>query len=118
MVGHRGDRMQTSAADLHPQTNTILLGLVNQNALGCWKVSEKSTNVGIIQKDDQRMIYPCDVKIYNDKVYLLTNTMPEFLYGRLDYSRGNFRVWSAHVRDAIRGTVCEDKPTGGGSYAN
>lgn len=108
--------MQTSAADLHPQSNTIFLGLVNQNALGCWKIGQKGNNIGIIQQDESRMVYPCDVKIYNDKLYLLTNTMPEFLYGRLDYDRGNFRVWTANIRDAVSGTICDAEKSIKGSY--
>ncbi|KAJ8939824.1 hypothetical protein NQ318_014951 [Aromia moschata] len=104
-VGDRGPQSQTSAADLHKPTGTLFLGLINQNALGCWNI-KKPLKVSIVQKDDQRMIYPSDVKIFKDKVYLLTNTMPEFLYGKLNYDIINFRVWSNTVEDAIQGTEC------------
>lgn len=52
------------------------------------------------------MIYPCDVKIYNDNIILLTNNMPIFLYSNLNYEQINFRVWIQDVRTAVRDTRC------------
>ncbi|XP_018561263.1 L-dopachrome tautomerase yellow-f2-like [Anoplophora glabripennis] len=105
-LGDRGPLSQTSSADLHKSSGTLFLGLVNQNALGCWNIERPLDTISVVQKDDQKMIYPSDVKVYNDKVYLLTNTMPGFLYGRLNYDEVNFRVWSNGVLDAVLGTKC------------
>lgn len=91
----------------------MFLSLVNQNALGCWNTNRPLRTIGLVQKDDRKMIYPCDVKVYGDKVYLLTNTMPEFLYGKLNYNKKNFRVWSNDVMAATAGTSCENRR---GSY--
>lgn len=52
------------------------------------------------------MIYPSDVKVSKDKIYMLTNTMPGFLYGHLNYDEINFRVWSNTIEGAIQGTRC------------
>ncbi|ENN71290.1 hypothetical protein HUJ04_007712 [Dendroctonus ponderosae] len=106
IVGDRGPRSQTSTADIHKPTGTMFLALVNQNAVGCWNVNKDLKTLSVVAKDDQRMIYPSDVKIVGDKVYVLTNTMPRFLYGQLDYNVTNFRVWTNDVRSAIRGTQC------------
>lgn len=53
------------------------------------------------------MIYPSDVKIYQDEVIVLTNTMPVFLYRQLNYDETNFRVWINSVNEAVEGTACE-----------
>lgn len=84
------------------------MGLVNQNALGCWNTNKKFQldNFDIVQKDDKKMIYPADVKIYKDDVVVLTNKMPIFLYGKLNYEEVNFRVWIENVESAIRDTRC------------
>ncbi|XP_030762920.1 L-dopachrome tautomerase yellow-f2-like [Sitophilus oryzae] len=107
VVGDRGPQSQTAMADLNKSTGVMFLGLVNQNAVGCWNTNSNLNTISIVQKDDERMIYPSDVKVYGDKVYILTNTMPEFLYGRLDYDRVNFRVWSNDIHIAITGTRCQ-----------
>lgn len=111
MVGNRGENSQTSSADIHMDSGIMFLGLVNQNALACWNTATSLHDISLVQKDDRKMIYPCDVKVYKDKVYMLTNTMPEFLYGQLDYNEVNFRIWSNYVDEAVKGTKCN--PQGG-----
>lgn len=107
--GDRGDGAQTSASDLHKTTGILFLAMVNQNALGCWNTHKRFApeNFDIVQKDNAKMIYPSDVKVYQDEVIVLTNTMPVFLYRRLNYDEINFRVWINNVHDAVRGTSCE-----------
>ncbi|KAJ8984350.1 hypothetical protein NQ317_012571, partial [Molorchus minor] len=89
-LGDRGANSQTSIADLHQSTGIMFLGLIAQNALGCWNTQHSFDKVSVVQKDDRKMIYPSDVKIYGDRVYVLTNRMPIFLYGRLNYDDINF----------------------------
>lgn len=108
LLGDRGEGAQTSASAIHKPSGIFFLGMVNQNALGCWNTRKgfMKDNFAIIQKDDKKMIYPCDVKISGDKLVFLTNTMPVFLYGTLDYDQTNFRVWTGNVRDIVKGTKC------------
>lgn len=106
IVGNRGEKFQSSSADIHKPSGVMFLGLINQNALGCWKVTKPLSTLSIVQKDDQKMIYPSDVKVSNNRIYTLTNTMPGFLYGRLNYDDVNFRVWSNSIQGAIEGTQC------------
>ncbi|KAL1494154.1 hypothetical protein ABEB36_009798 [Hypothenemus hampei] len=108
VIGNRGPGHQTSTADLHKPTDIMFLGLVNQNALGCWNVKKPLESISIVQQNNRTMIYPSDVKISQDRVYVLTNTMPGFLYGRLNYDETNFRVWSNDVRQAVKGTKCQN----------
>lgn len=109
MLGDRGKQSQTSASKLHQPTGVLFLALVNQNALGCWNTNKKFevNNFDVVQKDDEKMIYPSDVKIYNDDVIVLTNRMPVFLYGKLNYDDVNFRVWVQNVKDAVKQTKCD-----------
>lgn len=88
------------------------MSLVNQNAVGCWNTNKnaRSENFAIIHKDDQKLIYPSDLKIYGDEVIVLSNTMPVFLYARLNYDDTNFRVWISKVEDAVRDTPCAAVP--------
>lgn len=86
----------------------LFLGLVNQNALGCWNVNKSFTrkNFDIVKRDNEKMIYPCDVKVYEDEIIVLTNNMPIFLYSSLNYDEVNFRVWMSTVDRAIQHTNC------------
>ncbi|RZC31751.1 yellow-f [Asbolus verrucosus] len=105
-VGNRGNLSQTSSSDLHASKGILFLGLVNQNALGCWNIRTPLSDISVVQKNDRTMIYPSDVKIRDDYVIVLTNTMPVFLYGTLDYNVINFRVWVEDVDRAVRETKC------------
>jgi hypothetical protein len=112
IVGNRGELSQTSSSDLHAPRGVLFLGLVNQNALGCWRIGSPLRDISIVQKDDRKMIYPSDVKIRGDNVIVLTNTMPVFLYGTLDYDTVNFRVWVEAVDTAVMGTKCASSKSG------
>lgn len=107
-LGDRGATSQTSASDLHQPSGVLFLGLVNQNALGCFNTNKgfRLSNFDVVQRDNEKMIYPCDVKIYNDDVILLTNNMPIFLYSNLNYDQVNFRVWVQSVNAAVKDTRC------------
>lgn len=41
---------------------------------------------------------------------MLTNTLPRFIYGKLDTNEYNFRVFRTRVYEAIRGTKCDSEP--------
>ncbi|KAB0802550.1 hypothetical protein PPYR_04736 [Photinus pyralis] len=109
---NRGQQTQASASDLHRTSGILFLGLVNQNALACWNSFTPATpdNFDIIYKDDQKFQYPCDVKISGDDVIVITNAMPVFLFGKLNYNEINFRIWIRNVYEAIRDTKCAMRP--------
>ncbi|KAF5278603.1 hypothetical protein FQA39_LY00645 [Lamprigera yunnana] len=105
---NRGQGTQASGSDLHKTSGLLFMGLVNQNALGCYNIFRPATpeNFDVVHKDDQKFIYPCDVKISGDDIIVLTNAMPVFLYGRLNYDQVNFRIWINNVYEAVKGTKC------------
>lgn len=53
-----------------------------------------------------------------NNLWVLTNTLPRFIYGKLDTNEYNFRISRTNVFDAIRGTVCDWKHEHGQSFAN
>lgn len=40
-------------------------------------------------------------------IWVMTNSLPVYIYSSLDPNEYNFRVWKQHVREAKRNTVCE-----------
>lgn len=108
----RGLGSQASASDLHKTSGLLFFGLVNQNGLGCWNTFRPARldNFDVVYKSDDKFIYPCDVKISGDDLIVLTNTMPVFLYGRLNYNQINFRIWINNVYDTVKGTRCVVDP--------
>ncbi|KAF5276229.1 hypothetical protein FQR65_LT04034 [Abscondita terminalis] len=105
---NRGLGAQSSGSDLHRTSGLLFFGIVNQNALGCWNTFKppELENFDVVYKNGKKFIYPTDVKVSGDDVIVLTNSMPVFLFGRLDYDQINFRVWMSNVYDAIMNTNC------------
>ncbi|KAI4460332.1 protein yellow-related [Holotrichia oblita] len=110
VLGDRGPGSQTSASDLHKSSGILFLSMVNQNAVGCWDTNKpfEPKNFGIVQRNDSTMVYPADLKIYQDDIIVLTNSMPVFLYSSLNYDEINFRVWMNNVYEAVKGTNCDN----------
>ncbi|XP_076273289.1 L-dopachrome tautomerase yellow-f2-like isoform X1 [Rhynchophorus ferrugineus] len=105
-IGDRGPKSQTSMADIHKASGIMFLGLVNKNAVACWNTQKGLKTISIVHKDDSKMVYPSDVKVSGDQVFVLTNRMPVFLYGKLNYDDVNFRIWFNTVEDAVKYTNC------------
>lgn len=90
----------------------MFFGEVNRNGLGCWDTKRpfSPSSYDMIHSDPQRMIYPGDVRVDNEnQVWMMTNSMPVFLYGRLDYSKTNFRIWTGDIKEVVRGTKCDPR---------
>lgn len=111
IVGKRNPLSQTSTANIHQPSDILFMNLVSQNAVGCWNTNHAfdKDDFDIVQKDDKRMIYPSDLRIYKNDIIVLTCAMPVFLYGKLDYDETNFRVWMNSVEEAIKDTKCESR---------
>lgn len=113
-LGSRGPNAQSSVSFVDPKTGVLFYSLVNINAVACWRTSNKEylmKNQGRIYMNDTTMIYPTDIKVdYNDNLWILSNRMPIWMYGKLDPTDVNFRVFSAKVVDAISHTACDITP--------
>ncbi|XP_028163887.1 protein yellow-like [Ostrinia furnacalis] len=108
VVGVRGHDGHTTSKVME---GTIqLFNLIDQNAIGCWNsaLSYKPQNIGIVDKDDVGFVFPCDVKVDEDKnVWMISDRMPVFLEAELDYSDINFRIYTVPLETLVQGTVCE-----------
>lgn len=108
VVGNRGPNGHTTSKVMD-DTGVQLYNLIDQNAIGCWSSSLplKPENTAIADKDDVGLVFPCDVKIDDDKnVWVLSDRMPVFLESELDYSDINFKIFTSPLRNMIEGTVC------------
>lgn len=110
VVGMRGDNGHTTSKVMDELTGIELFNLIDQNAIGCWRmgVPYKPQNIGIVDKDDVGLIFPSDVKIDADRnVWVISDRMPVFLESTLDYSDINFRIFTAPLEKLVQQTVCE-----------
>ncbi|XP_049865521.1 protein yellow [Pectinophora gossypiella] len=111
VVGTRGPNSHTTS-HVMSERGIELFNLIDQNAIGCWNsaLQYKPQNIAVVEKDDIGLIFPCDVKIVEEReVWVLSDRMSQFLeseYG-LDYSDINFRIYTGSLHDLIAGTVCE-----------
>lgn len=57
-------------------------------------------------------MYFYDIQVDSDGIlWALTNTLPRFIYGKLNTDEYNFRVWRGNTKQLIKGTICEPKFT-------
>lgn len=109
VVGVRGPDAHTTSKVMD-DTGVQLYNLIDQNAIGCWwsGLPLKPQNVAIVDKDDVGLVFPCDIKIDNQRnVWVISDRMPVFLEAELDYSDINFRIFSAPLDTLLDGTVCQ-----------
>ncbi|GJQ85796.1 hypothetical protein Trydic_g20354 [Trypoxylus dichotomus] len=111
IIGNKGAGWQSSASDLHQPSGILFFALVNQDGVGCWniKLSFSPAYLAVIAKDPRNMVYPADLKIYQDDIILLTNKMPVYVYSKLNYDEVNFSVWMNNIYDAVNGTACDGR---------
>lgn len=107
LLGARDMNGQSGASFYDRSNGVIFYTLPNLNEIGCWKTS-KNYSVANVYSDPVEMVYPSDVRV-NEKehLYILTNNLPQFLYGQLDVTVLNFRILRTSVKEAIKGTACD-----------
>lgn len=112
LIGSRGSNGQSATSVLDQSTGVIFYAMLNLNRISCWKTSSKKNytiNDGNVFSDPISMVYPSDLKI-DDKgrLWVLSNNMQQFLYGELDHKIVNFRILRGPVKEAIKGTACDE----------
>ncbi|XP_036324480.1 L-dopachrome tautomerase yellow-f2-like [Rhagoletis pomonella] len=108
-LGRRGVNRQSTMHQYDPRTGIIFYAEIQRNGIGCWNTNKSFSpqNHGTVAKDAQRMIYPSDLTIDEDgNIWVMTNSMPIFIYSTLDTNVVNFRVWKQNVFEAARNTIC------------
>lgn len=63
----------------------------------------------MIQRDPELLGFVNDLKLDLDRenIWIVSNNLPVFIYGRLDYTQINFRLLRANVQNAIARTICD-----------
>lgn len=109
LLGHRQVQSQSTMHDYDEGTGVIFYAEVGRNAIGCWNTRKQfaAKNHVILHQDDARMIYPSDLSVDRDgTLWVMSNTMPRFIYASLNENEFNFRVWKGSAEDVIQGTDC------------
>ncbi|KAJ8706511.1 hypothetical protein PYW07_012589 [Mythimna separata] len=108
VLGDRGTNSQCTMHDLHAPTNVMFFAEVGRDSVSCWNTERplNPDNMEILAQDSQRLSYPSDLHVTDDEVWVTANTLPRFIYSRLDTDEYNFFIYRAKVRDLISGTVC------------
>ncbi|XP_012279572.1 protein yellow [Orussus abietinus] len=111
VLEERGPLSHSTAAVMD-ENGLQFFNLVDRNAVGCWnsRLPYTPVNQAIVAKHDEALIFPADVKISRGILWVLSDRMPVFLLSTLNYTDVNFRILTVPVRDAIDGTVCENRP--------
>ncbi|EDV42632.1 uncharacterized protein Dana_GF18090 [Drosophila ananassae] len=110
VLGSRGPATQSTMHEYDPKTGVIFFAEIQKNGVGCWKSSQPFTveNHGTVDSNARDMIYPSDLSIDDEgTIWVMSNSMPIFIYSTLDTNVYNFRIWKQSTRLAKRGTVCE-----------
>jgi hypothetical protein len=112
-LGSRGPKGQSGVSFLDQKTDVLFYALLNLNAVACWRTTNPAYTMmsqGRVYMSNVTMVFPNDIKVdSNDNLWVLSDRLPQFMYGSLNRSDVNFRVLTASVADAIRGTACDSK---------
>lgn len=112
LLGSRGPNSQSAMHQFDTGSGILFFTEVARNAIGCMNTFFPfvPTNHAIIAQDNDKMIYPSDLKVDSEGyLWFFTNSMPRYIYSTLDSNKFNFRVWRARVRDIVKGTVCQTR---------
>lgn len=113
ILGSRGPNAQAGASFLDQLTGVLFYALPNLNAVACWKTSNRAYTIksqGRVYMSPVEMVFPSDVKVDDqDRLWVLSNRLQDFIYGELSPTSVNFRILTAHVKDAIENTACDIK---------
>lgn len=108
--GTRGPLTQSSMHQYDQRNGIMMYTQVARNAVACWNSQKPYTaeNIGLVAQSNETMIYPSDLKVDRESnVWYMTNSMPIFVFSKLDTNEYNFRVWRGKISEIIKGTVCE-----------
>ncbi|XP_041763179.1 L-dopachrome tautomerase yellow-f-like [Anopheles merus] len=110
-LGDRGPNTQSTMHHYDVRTGVLFYAEINRNSIGCWNTRQvcEAGNHAVVHLDNRELIYPSDLTSDSDGVlWVLTNNLPVWIYGRLNESDYNFRLWRQDPAVAIRGTKCDN----------
>lgn len=95
--------------------------MVTRDTVGCWDSRKpyKRSNLGVVARSSRTLVFPNDLKVDQEKresVWVITNKLPFYLYEGLDENIINFRILSAYVDEATKGTICDPNISSYGTF--
>lgn len=112
LVGDRGLNGQSSAEFLDEATNVLFYTQVNKDGIGCWnaKKSYNPDTQGLVDTDSDALVFPNDLKVDAEgNLWVLSDRMPVFLFGKLNPEEFNYRILKGKISDLILGTPCSNE---------
>lgn len=110
LLGRRQEMGQSAMHGYDPKTGVVFYAEVGRNAVGCWNSGRRFNALthDVLFRDDENMVYPSDLTVDDDgNVWVMSNTMPRFIYSRLNTTEFNYKIWRGHTTEMIRGSGCE-----------
>ncbi|RZF49036.1 hypothetical protein LSTR_LSTR011398 [Laodelphax striatellus] len=113
----QGTRSSQSAAEDMTEDGILFFPLISDNALACWnsRLPYDSSNIEIVEQDDERLQFASGLKVYKHKVWVTTSRFQNYFTNIMNPNETNFRISVGRVDDLVRGTTCEMPPGGAGS---
>lgn len=109
-IGTRGIRGQSATSDM--SSNGIYFAAqVQLEGVSCWDTRKpyNVNNVIMMQRDPNLLGFVNDLTLDADRenVWVVSNNLPIYLYGQLDFKQINFRLLRANIKRATCGTICD-----------
>lgn len=101
-VGKRGPNSQSAMHDFDKTTGVMVYSQVGINGVACWNSAKRYTpeNHAIIARNDQKMIYPGDLNVWNCSLQLI--------FTRREWIMLHF-IWKLFTGGFGRGNLDDDK---------
>ncbi|XP_012283873.1 protein yellow [Orussus abietinus] len=94
------------------RNGVMFFNMVTRDSVWCWDTRKEHDprNLGVVGHSNVSLVFPNDIRVDHEddqNVWLISNKLPMYLYGRLDLGEPAYRVFRANVRTAVRNTVCD-----------
>nr|XP_034188550.1 protein yellow-like isoform X2 [Osmia lignaria] len=101
-----------SSGSVVDRNGVMFFNMVTRDSVWCWDTRKEyiPQNLGVIGTSNLSLVFPNDIKVdheYDQNVWLLSNRLATYLYGSVDSSKVNYRVFKANAKEAIKDTVCD-----------
>ncbi|KAJ2946019.1 hypothetical protein O0L34_g4939 [Tuta absoluta] len=112
LVGESRGFFGHSSASFVDRRGVMFYGLVSRDSVGCWDTNKtyEKRHMGIVATNSESLVFPNDLKVDQEKqqsLWVISNKLPLFQNGPLNYDDYNYRIMYADVIEAVRGTVCD-----------
>ncbi|XP_066592460.1 dopaminechrome tautomerase-like [Prorops nasuta] len=101
-----------SSGSVIDKNGVMFFNMVTRDSVWCWDTRKEyiPQNLGVVGTSNVSLVFPNDIKADHEdpqSVWLISNRLPMYLYGRFDPTSTNFRIYKADVNEAVKNTVCD-----------